>query len=694
MDLSIRRSPNTPKDDRSALRDLLKSRQRNRKGVRGNPKSCVPCRERKVKCDKELPCSTCDKRGHPDLCNYESSTRQSLGVTQSPARSARRTSVIISTPTISQDLEESDAINIDIVEERVGDLIPGPEAQNATNPQISATSNHTSTAREGGGRLFLADSSVIGMTRRRSIRSSDDPARQSAFETGILPLLGVNEEADTSVSSYQSLPSDQEIVRLFELFRRRVHPFHVITSNLDTIEQRICQLINARGGSDFGSESLEDPRWLSLIHAIMAAGAQFSDMNLQDRLAASQRHTKHSFDLLRSTDYLANPSKEAVQTLLILGNVLQNDMKPQAAWVLGGTTIRLAQCLGLHKKTARSPKSPLTDEEAKYLRLAIVWQDALLALAFGRPPASYELDFESDLPQLSESVERPGLSYLQAMSWLCHVTLRHFSFHSQSSLGPVSALNDIKSIEASLSPHLVDPMRSTAIPQIQEHYAFELHRHFVVATLCRPFVSRNGSAGLSESDRSNVLEHFRESLKRSARAYVRLRSIAGHARRSWAFTHNGLTSVLLLSLMRETRYLAETRTLQDELIASLSEGEGNSALLTDSGPNAQLSGTLQKALKALRTLRSLTERDVSSHSSTHENNSQDIAAPGHMPTVGGRPATVQDNSFRIPEQSDFWNIGDAQWEFPIDFDMSPLGAFDYIMSDQKYENNSFLPTLV
>lgn len=39
-------------------------------------------------------------------------------------------------------------------------------------------------------------------------------------------------------------------------------------------------------------------------------------------------------------------------------------------------------------------------------------------------------------------------------------------------------------------------------------------------------------------------------------------------------------------------------------------------------------------------------------------------------------------------------MGDAQWEFPINFDMSPLGAFDYIMSDQNYGNDSFLPTLV
>lgn len=77
---------------------------------------------------------------------------------------------------------------------------------------------------------------------------------------------------------------------------------------------------------------------------------------------------KQAFDLLRSTDYVARPSKEAVQTLLLLGNVLQNDMKPQAAWILGGSTIRLAQCLGLHEKANRQPLSSISDRDAKNLR--------------------------------------------------------------------------------------------------------------------------------------------------------------------------------------------------------------------------------------------------------------------------------------------------------------------------------------
>jgi hypothetical protein len=168
-----------------------------------------------------------------------------------------------------------------------------------------------------------------------------------------------------------------------------VQPFHVIMHNLDAIEEKICRLINTTRDAQSRDcpEALEDSRWLALLHAILAAGAQFSDMDLQQRTIVAQRHSTHravhcglcqidadfiiakqAFDLLRSIDYVAQPSKEAVQTLLLLGNVLQNDMKPQAAWVLGGSTIRLAQCLGLHKRTNNQPPPSMSDREAKHLR--------------------------------------------------------------------------------------------------------------------------------------------------------------------------------------------------------------------------------------------------------------------------------------------------------------------------------------
>jgi hypothetical protein len=32
--------------------------------------ACYPCKKRKVKCDNTLPCQTCQKREHPNLCSY------------------------------------------------------------------------------------------------------------------------------------------------------------------------------------------------------------------------------------------------------------------------------------------------------------------------------------------------------------------------------------------------------------------------------------------------------------------------------------------------------------------------------------------------------------------------------------------------------------------------------------------------
>ena len=302
MDDSIRRSPNSPNppnNGAATFRELLRSRHQNRHGVRGNPKSCLPCRERKVKCDKELPCSTCDKRGHPDLCEYEKPSRQPSGTHRSP-RPARSAASTAHASEYMQNIANEDRSPSSHIQDVArghptpSSSSPAPSISAPRGPQ-AASANGSPPAHDGDDSLFLADNSlVMNMARQRSLRSRDDPARQSAFETGVLPLLGVNGSSGTPVSSFQSLPSDEEIVRLFGLFRRRVHPFHVITFNLDKIEERVCRLISARSetGARRASESLEDPRWLSLLHALLAAAVQFSDRELRDRVVLSQKHSK------------------------------------------------------------------------------------------------------------------------------------------------------------------------------------------------------------------------------------------------------------------------------------------------------------------------------------------------------------------------------------------------------------------
>lgn len=40
-------------------------------------------------------------------------------------------------------------------------------------------------------------------------------------------------------------------------------------------------------------------------------------------------------------------------------------------------------------------------------------------------------------------------------------------------------------------------------------------------------------------------------------------------------------------------------------------------------------------------------------------------------------------------------MGGFSWDFPVDLDMSPIGAFDYIMSDQDFGGGgSFPPSMI
>ena len=55
--------------DTGVVRELLKHKRKTR-GIR----SCFPCRHRKVRCDGHVPCSSCVKRNHPELCRVPTSS--------------------------------------------------------------------------------------------------------------------------------------------------------------------------------------------------------------------------------------------------------------------------------------------------------------------------------------------------------------------------------------------------------------------------------------------------------------------------------------------------------------------------------------------------------------------------------------------------------------------------------------------
>lgn len=281
--------------------------------------------------------------------------------------------------------------------------------------------------------------------------------------------------------------------------------------------------------------------------------------------------------------------------------------------------------------------------------LAIVWQDSLLSLAFGRLAACHEMDFEEDLPSLSGKENSEGLSYRGAMNWLCHITNRHPA--TTPSPGPLPCCQAIDSLDAFLSPHLRDRQSCRTIQDIQEHYAFELHKNFSVSTKCRPYMSERDTGRVSAADRAQILTRLQEALRRSAEAYLHLRSVSGYTRRSWAFIHNGLASILLLSLMKESRDSDNTRRLQGQIIDSL---EQDSSFGSDSSSTHtnRLSDTHRKALKALKALKRLSESEsaeVRVPSVAATGSEAFTEAPDQVQEVQTQSVQVPDLTFVPPE---------------------------------------------
>lgn len=144
--------------------------------------------------------------------------------------------------------------------------------------------------------------------------------------------------------------------RFFHFYRLCAYPFNPILVDVDCFESDLCSYLNAHAAGEFRGFSRISERWstgrsighISLLLATLASGAHYSDLEHPQRSDACQELARRSFQALRLANFLFRPSLDTIQALLILGNTLQNNGQSDAAWALLGTTVRLAQTLGLH----------------------------------------------------------------------------------------------------------------------------------------------------------------------------------------------------------------------------------------------------------------------------------------------------------------------------------------------------------
>ncbi|KAF2653023.1 hypothetical protein K491DRAFT_603683 [Lophiostoma macrostomum CBS 122681] len=619
-------------------------------------KACYPCRQRKVKCDQSVPCKTCVQREHPELCSYHPPSE-----THPPAKRISMHNVVNNgndfsngmvhihggTVTLPREDWERICAKLQTAEKSLADLknsissvsevppnnghVNGYSPATAGNTPLAATapmdSEQSHVRTQGihthneftGQTIHIGPSSVPALILALGRGDAQYGVQELLGKKNVLPIFGLDNESATypfvdlwglphsSIARANELanafPSDSECLSFFRCYRETAHVVYPAVADIEGIESDLLLfLINrasSQGGVGVSEEQIfgKNVHWIGLLFAILASGCQCSTLPRKERELTSQVYVCCSFECLRFTNFLSHATLENIQTLLILGNVISNNMNAGVAWSLMGLTVRLSQTLGLHRTCP--PSTPL---QIKLTRSkvwwALLWQDSLLSISYDRASSTTTIDHTVPL----KPGTAPGTrSYVESMYRLCKVGLdivreRQKQQTSHDALTRITEhRNELQEIMVDAADYLKDSRRCRSMRDQLEHWALYLHISYITSELCRPAISLS-SAGydLSKTLRKTCID----SLANTVEAFLGLQNMTPFATRSWAALHRSLGSALLLGIIGEHNRNERARSLLSNLIQVLGD-------VTATVDPAELCPPITRSVTALQRLLSI-----------------------------------------------------------------------------------------
>lgn len=363
--------------------------------------------------------------------------------------------------------------------------------------------------------------------------------------------------------------------RAFRQYRSFSYIYYPAILDLDEFEIELYSFLSQRE-SESGVAPLEATMlhgkpfaWIGILYALLAAAAQFNDASIKERSLASRVFVCLSFQCLRMTNFFQRPSIKSVQTMLLIGNVLQNDRNPGVAWTLMGMTIRSAETMGLHNISAGSDSTEVRFRQR--LWYAIVWQDTILSISHDRSTSTTCSYAEIQIPNL-HTPEIPGsssgvptvsssmpstTSYEDSIRRLCPIihailTMRCSVPMSTAQYCTIESLySAIERLRREARPDLQNRMLCTTRAQHMEYLALKFSLAYAESELCRPVVELRPSNMESwESQRvQNIQQIFVQSARDTIHAFLDIREFDRKLVRTWAAMHRILSTSLVLGLV-------------------------------------------------------------------------------------------------------------------------------------------------
>ncbi|KAF1916192.1 hypothetical protein BDU57DRAFT_448180 [Ampelomyces quisqualis] len=611
--------------------------------------------KRKVKCDQSVPCKTCIVREHPELCTYHPPSeshppakRISLGLGQN-GHDFSNGMVHIHGGTVTLPREDWERIcaKLQQAEKSLGELKKSissvaevPPPANAFSPSATGHMSLAAAAPVDGEQSHVRTqgihtrNDITGQTIH--IGPSSVPALVMALGRGntewapgvqdllgkksMLPMFGLDNESATypfvdlwglphgSIARANelanALPSDSECLGFFRCYRETAHVVYPAVSDIEAIESDLLLFLIHRASSQSGDGITDqqiygkDLHWIGLVFAILASGCQCSTLSRRERELTSQVYVCCSFECLRFTNFLSHATLENIQTLLILGNVISNNMNAGVAWSLMGLTVRLSQTLGLHRMCP--PSTPIQQKITRSkVWWALLWQDSLLSVSYDRASSTTTIDHTVPLSQHTAPGTR---TYVESMYRLCKVGLdivreRQRPQNSHDALIRITEhRNELQEIMIDAADYLKDSRRCRSMRDQLEHWALYLHISYITSELCRPAISP-ATAGLDLS--KTLRKTCIDSLTNTVEAFLGLQNMTPFATRSWSAVHRSLSSALLLGILGEHNRNERARGLLQNVIQVLSD-------VTKDVDPAEMATPMTRSVSALERLLRIT----------------------------------------------------------------------------------------
>ncbi|KAH7482695.1 hypothetical protein FOMA001_g6593 [Fusarium oxysporum f. sp. matthiolae] len=402
-----------------------------------NPRSCVTCRRRRVRCDKTMPCSNC-RRAQCD-CIYPA-----------PGRAPRHTRLAPTGPATGQSEREMDLLGRlrkleGLVYEMSGQGTASEndmEVSNGESPLASEKSKNAKDVVQAAtekvkresentdfskinkqlGRLVLhdGDSTPRYVNSGFFVKLNDELAEirnemeimneeEAEFEEDTTPEqsppqnLGIEHDhhsflfgyssADVDLTGLHPLPAQGSF--LWQIYLENIEPL-VKVLHIPTMSRLMTQV--RRGEHDLrpGDEALVFAIYYSAVTSM-------ETQEVEANLGASQSHFISQFrfaleQALAKSNLLNTTNMAMLQAFVIYLTVVKCHDDSKFAWTLTSLCVRMAQALGLYRDGQQLGLSPFEVEMRRRLWWAIVSLDVRSAEEMGSDLIIGDKTFDTQLP--------------------------------------------------------------------------------------------------------------------------------------------------------------------------------------------------------------------------------------------------------------------------------------------------------